>query len=378
MTKSSQSYPMSGGDGQHSYIHHSSYQKAAIDGAEEKTRQCILENLDVLNLNPDLSTFTIADFGCSIGPNTFHVVQAIIDTVKMKYKQVKENNEVSSLMPLEFQVFFNDQSNNDFNTLFKTQPPSSEREYFLVGVPGSFYGRVLPRNSIHIGHTSYTTHWLSKIPEHVGDKKSPAWNKNNIICNNSIEEVTNAYKVQFIKDMKVFLEARAEEIVPGGLMIVLGQCLPDGIPFFKTWQGIVVDTIGDCLMDMAKSGLTTEEKIGLFNIPVYFPQFSELRREIEKNRSFTIETMENVRHPLEDIPLSHDFMISMFRAILSTIIKEHFGECVWSCTGWEMDLLEQKKQKTVQFGDFHAEQSDDCSRSSGTSRRSDPVVVPDE
>ena len=30
---------------------------------------------------------------------------------------------------------------------------------------------------------------------------------------------------------------------------------------------------------------------------------------------------------------------------------------VWSCIGWEMNQLEQKRQKTVQFGDFHAEQS---------------------
>ncbi|KAG5378154.1 hypothetical protein IGI04_025996 [Brassica rapa subsp. trilocularis] len=30
---------------------------------------------------------------------------------------------------------------------------------------------------------------------------------------------------------------------------------------------------------------------------------------------------------------------------------------VWSCIGWEMDQLEQKRQKTMQFGSFHAEQS---------------------
>ena len=30
---------------------------------------------------------------------------------------------------------------------------------------------------------------------------------------------------------------------------------------------------------------------------------------------------------------------------------------VWSCIGWEMDQLEQKRQKTMQFGGFHAEQS---------------------
>ncbi|KAL1226062.1 putative S-adenosylmethionine-dependent methyltransferase [Cardamine amara subsp. amara] len=322
MSTSSHSYPMSSGDDQHSYNNNSSYQKAGIDGIGEKTRQCILKHFDLLNLNSNLSTLRIADFGCATGPNTFHIVENIIDSVKSTH--VKENNVV----PLEFQVFFNDQPNNDFSTLFRTQSPSSEREYFSAGVPGSFYDRVLPRNSIHIGHTSYTTHWLSKVPEHVCDKKSLAWNKNYIQCNNLLEEVTRAYQVQFKKDMKVFVEARAEEIVPGGLMIVLGQCLLDGVPLFKTWQGIVVDMIGDCLMDMAKEGLTSEEKIELFSFPVYFPQFTELEKEIEQHKSFTIEMMEIVRHPLEDTPLSNKVVISMFRAILYTIIKEHFGEDV--------------------------------------------------
>ncbi|WZZ16098.1 hypothetical protein YC2023_109187 [Brassica napus] len=30
---------------------------------------------------------------------------------------------------------------------------------------------------------------------------------------------------------------------------------------------------------------------------------------------------------------------------------------VWRCIGWKMDQLEQKRQKRVSFGDFHAEQS---------------------
>lgn len=83
---------------------------------------------------------------------------------------------------------------------------------------------MLPRNSIHIGNTSYTTHWLSKVPKYVCDKKSPAWNKHYIHCNNLLEDVTKAYKVQFIEDMGAFIDARAEELVPGGLMIILGQC----------------------------------------------------------------------------------------------------------------------------------------------------------
>ncbi|EOA18820.1 hypothetical protein CARUB_v10007434mg [Capsella rubella] len=324
-TSSQSSYPMSGGEDQHSYIHNSSYQKAVIDGFEEKARQNILEKFDLLNLNPHLSTFRIVDFGCSIGPNTFHAVQNIIDTVKLKH--LKESQE-NSLVPLEFQVCFNDQPNNDFNTLFRTLPSSFGQEYLSMGVPGSFYGRVLPRNSIHIGYTSYTTHWLSKVPEHVCDKKSSAWNRSYIHCNYLIEEVTNAYKIQFTKDMSLFLEARAEELVPGGLMIVLGECFPDDVAMYETWSGIVLDTIGDCLLDMATSGATTQEKIDLFSMPVYFPQYSELKRAIEQNKNFTIEMMETTSHPLEDKQLTNDFIVSMFRAFLSSIIETHFGDGV--------------------------------------------------
>ncbi|EOA19160.1 hypothetical protein CARUB_v10007837mg [Capsella rubella] len=318
----SQSHPMSGGDDQHSYIHNSSYQKAAIDVVEEKTKQYILEKLDLLNLNPDLSTFTIADYGCSIGPNTFHAVQNIIEAVKLKH--LKESQE-NSLVPLEFQVCFSDQPSNDFNTLFRTLPPSFRQEYFSVGVPGSFYGRVLPRNSIHIGNTSFTTHWLSKVPEQVLDKKSPAWKKHYIHCNDSIEAVTNAFMVQYTKDMSLFLKARAEELVSGGLMIVLGFCLPDGVAMYETWPGIVKDAISDCLQDMATLGITTHEKIDMFSLPLYFPQFSEMKRVIEQNESFTIELMETVSHPLEAVKLSDNFITSMYRALLSIFIEKHFG-----------------------------------------------------
>ncbi|KAG7548347.1 SAM dependent carboxyl methyltransferase [Arabidopsis suecica] len=321
-----QSFPMNGGDGPHSYIHNSSYQKVAIDGAKERTREAILEKLDLelLNRNSDANILRIADFGCSIGPNTFDVVQNIIDSVKQKH--LKKETHIGT--PLEFQVCFNDQPNNDFNTLFRTQPLFSRREYLSVGVPGSFHSRVLPKNSLHIGHTSYTLHWLSTIPQHVCDKKSPALNKSYIQCNNLVDEVTKAYKIQFKKDIGGFLEARAEELVSGGLMILSGQCLPDGIPKALTWQGVVIDMIGECLMDMAKLGITSKEKIELFSLPTYIPHISEFKANIEQNENFKIETMEEISHPMDYMPLTNDFITSMFRAILNTIIEKHFGDGV--------------------------------------------------
>ena len=130
----STSFTMIGGEGPNSYREHSKYQGALVIAAKEKINEAISTKLDI-DFTSNL--VNIADFGCSSGPNTFTAVQTLIDAVENKYK--KESN----IEGIEFQVFFNDSSNNDFNTLFKTLPPA--RLYFASGVPGSFFGRVLPK-----------------------------------------------------------------------------------------------------------------------------------------------------------------------------------------------------------------------------------------
>lgn len=38
--------------------------------------------------------------------------------------------------------------------------------------------------------------------------------------------------------------------------------------------------------------------------------------------------MKEISHPMDYMPLTNDFITSMFRAILNTIIEEHFGDGV--------------------------------------------------
>ncbi|KAF3650490.1 putative U-box domain-containing protein 4-like [Capsicum annuum] len=69
-----------------------------------------------------------------------------------------------------------------------------------------------------------------KCPEELLDEKSPAWNKGSIhYVDTSNVEVLNAYVAQFEKDMEMLLNARAEEIVEGGMMVIISaqssECL---------------------------------------------------------------------------------------------------------------------------------------------------------
>ena len=187
----------------------------------------------------------MADLGCSTGPNTFISVQNIIEAIKLQYISTGVHTEI-----LEFMVFFNDHVSNDFNTLFKSFPPN--KQYIAAGVPGSFHGRLFPKESLHFIHSSFALQWLSKAPMEVMDEGSPAWNKGRIFYANAQKEVVEAYATQFAKDIDSFLFARAQELVVGGLLALFIPAIPDVMSNSDTFIGTELDLLGSCLMDMAK------------------------------------------------------------------------------------------------------------------------------
>ncbi|CDY63193.1 BnaCnng41620D, partial [Brassica napus] len=82
--KTTPKWIMVGGEGPESYNQNSSYQRALLEAAKEKMSEAIKAKLS-LDLNSD--RFSVADFGCTSGPNTFVAVQNIIDAVEDKYRQ---------------------------------------------------------------------------------------------------------------------------------------------------------------------------------------------------------------------------------------------------------------------------------------------------
>ncbi|OVA03623.1 SAM dependent carboxyl methyltransferase [Macleaya cordata] len=270
------------------------------------------------------STFRIVDLGCSVGPNTFIAIQNIIEAVDLKYKSQSLSSS-SSEACLEFHVFFNDHTSNDFNTLFASL--SLERRYFAAGVPGSFYTRLFPRASLHFVHSSNALHWLSQVPKEVVDINSPAWNKGRIHYTNAPNQVVEAYFAQYAKDMEVFLHARSEEIVCGGLMVLLVAAIPDGTPPSLSILGILFDLLGCCLMDMAKMGIVDEAKVESFNLPAYTTSPQEVKALAKRNGCFSIERMEAILPSASNISFNPQTLSNHIRAATEGIIKKHFGSC---------------------------------------------------
>lgn len=210
-----------------------------MKAAEELVTEAIVQNFDIVKISPS-TTIRVADLGCSVGPNAFFAVQNILEAIHQLMK-----SEI-----LEFQVLFNDHSSNDFNTLFSSLPPN--RRYHAAGVPGSFYSRLFPTHSLHIVHSSFSVHWLSRVPKKVVDRSSPAWNRGRISYLNTTDEVVEAYSDQSAEDMARFLQARAEEIADGGLIILIFSARPDQTPHSQLTANIINDMLGSCFIHLAK------------------------------------------------------------------------------------------------------------------------------
>ncbi|XP_075078448.1 loganic acid O-methyltransferase-like [Nicotiana tabacum] len=306
-------FPMNAGDGAYSYSRNSQLQKEVLDGAKEMVRDAIAEKLDIKSLlSASINTFRIVDLGCSVGPNTFSAMQHIVEAVKDKYHNQFSTD--STINVPEFQVFFNDHITNDFNTLFRSLP--ADRSYFASGVPGSFHGRLFPSGSIHFAHSSCAIHWLSKLPEELLDEKSPAWNKGLIhYVDASNIAVVNAYVAQFDKDMEVFLNSRAEEIVPGGIMVLVSP--------FSVYR--LLKFFGSSLTDMVNEGMLDESLVDAFNVPVYFPSPEDMTKVVEENGCFSIERIDLTysQSKLVDEADAKNLMTNL-RAILEGVFISHF------------------------------------------------------
>ena len=108
----------------------------------------------------------IADLGCSSGPNTLTVISEIIDVIYSKCSNL-------GCPTPELRICLNDLYSNDFNDVFGSLPAFYNKlkeekgtdfgQCFITGVPGSFYGRLFPRKSMHFVHSSSSLHWLSQV-----------------------------------------------------------------------------------------------------------------------------------------------------------------------------------------------------------------------
>ncbi|KAL0543361.1 hypothetical protein IC582_018456 [Cucumis melo] len=347
---------MNSGVGDKSYAKNSLLQQKATSIAWPVIKKAI-EGLCSENNNP-MTTLSIADLGCSSGPNTLTIVSNLIKQFQL------HNNK-----PIQYQIFFNDLPSNDFNSIFislqnfledlKNQIGADFGTCFFNGVPGSFYGRLFPDKSLHFVHSCYSLQWLSQVP-----REMEIINKGSIfIDNKSPKNVIEGYYKQFQKDFSLFLKCREEEVVSGGRMVVTLVGRTDEYPSNQDYC-YAFTLLNLALNDMVAEGIVEEEKVDRFNIPNFMPSPKEIKDEVLKEGSFIINElkvssidwnfynteMEGTKYT-SFIGNSYNNIAKCIRSVTEPLMIPHFGEAIIEELFYRYSKIvkEEMSKKRIEF-----------------------------
>lgn len=155
--------------------------------------------------------FTIVDYGCSEGRNSVATVRKILEALCRRRKRQ------------EVCVIHNDLPDNDFNRVLENVYSESRETYLnidfaqhskihVLASGQSFYNQVVADQSVHVGFSGSSTHWLSNLPEGMV--------QNHIAqCGASSDEKRRLAEYAH-RDWVRFLLKRADEMVEGGRLII--------------------------------------------------------------------------------------------------------------------------------------------------------------
>ncbi|XP_060213343.1 benzoate carboxyl methyltransferase-like [Lycium barbarum] len=321
------SLPMTAGDSECSYANNSILQRTVIVKAKPVLEDTI-KNMFKNAIFP--KCFTVADLGCSSGPNTLLSISNVIDMV---HNLCKENKSE----PPEFQVYLNDLPDNDFNSVFKSIPSFIEKmkkenygNCFIAGVAGSFYERLFPLNSLNFVHSSYSLHWLSQVPKGLECNKGSI-----LISKSSPPQVLEAYFKQYEKDFSSFLHNRSHELMSGGhiVLVFVGRSNPDPRSYDCC---CLMDLLTKSLLHLAAEGKIKEDEIDSFNMPSYTPYEEEIKKIIQIEGSFTLQRLEAFESDMAAIEKpngkhfedSAKLVVKTIRAVTEVMLASHFGNSI--------------------------------------------------
>jgi SAM dependent carboxyl methyltransferase len=193
----------------------------------------------------------IADYGSSQGHNSLAPIDAAIRALRERLGPIRTIWVVHTDLP-----------DNDFSALFHTleaDPASYLRRdaaAFTSAVGRSFYGQILPTDSVTLGWSSWAVQWLSRRPAAIPDHVQVAYSRH--------PAARAAYSRQAAADWETFLAWRGRELAPGGRLVVLTMALDESGEF---GYRPLLEALYATLMELVEDGSISHEEVFRMAIP---------------------------------------------------------------------------------------------------------------
>ena len=255
---------MGSGYARHSGVQHS---------AENNGMPMLARALEAVALPADGAPFRAADLGAAAGTNSLDPMRAVVEGVRRR---------TGTETPVT--VVHTDILDNDFNALLHNvlSTPGSYAQMpgvFAFAEARSFYEPLFPAGELHLAWTAIAVHWLSRLPAQV---------PGHIFSTSATGDVREAFARQAREDWNAFLTHRADELVPGGQLVVVGGAAADDGS--SGAEGLMA-AANAVLVELVDDGKLDESEYARMTIPTW-------------NR-----TQAEFLAPLRDGPLAHAWRI---------------------------------------------------------------------
>lgn len=256
-------------------------------------------------LETDNQPIVIADYGSSQGQNSLAPMRAAIHVFRKR---------VGAERPIL--VVHIDQAANDFNTLFGVLHSDPEgyavddANVFSSAIGRSFYERVLPKEYVHLQWSSYAAVWLSRIPTTI---------PGHFVSVAATGEARAAFDRQGADDWRSFLCLRAQELQPGGRLVVVLPALGDD---GKSGLEPLFAHANESLAEMIAEGFITADERARMVLGAYPRRVSQLLEPFKGNGLYHGLAVEQC----ELFPLRDDAWEDFERdGNLKQLIERHVG-----------------------------------------------------
>lgn len=263
------------------YDAHSTLQRRAI----ESVAPLIAQAIEKTPLPAVEEPFTLVDYGCSEGRNSMVAMQYAVEALRKRL-----SNQC-------VRIVHNDLPTNNFNGLFhnlwKHDGDSHSQGYlkddaegertFVYASGTSFYEQVMPRQSVHFGFSSFSVHWLSRIP--------PVSMPEHIYHPRARGKARQELAEQAESDWRTFLANRACELAPGGHLVLnvpgsFGDPDPDNVSDPDAAETVSLqksqDMTNAILQEMVAEGIVDGARYEAFVWPFYSRTMAEILAPFER------------------------------------------------------------------------------------------------
>jgi hypothetical protein len=217
---------------------------------------------------------TVLDLGSSEGRNAVRLMAAVVAGLRRRTGQ-------------PVQTIYSDLASNNFNQLFANLQEARRAGLLAAGVypgavGGSFYGPLLPPGTVHLATCFNAIHWLDRLPpvplpDGVAYRRPHPPRPGLSVS----PKVTSAIKRQAEQDLVRFLECRAQELVPGGKLLLAS---PGDTDKARVCDGLY-DVLNDACLDLVAAGRLQREQYERLTMPCYFRTVAELLAPLQREDS---------------------------------------------------------------------------------------------